>query len=95
MGVERHRLKRRVAGCASSTRCSAIAARASLVSYPRDRRDAGARHLRGGDGSRPQARHQVMPEIMVPLVAAKAELDLVKDAHRQRGRAVEKEQGVT
>jgi pyruvate,orthophosphate dikinase len=36
----------------------------------------------------------VMPEIMVPLVTAKAELDLVKDRITAVGRAVETEQGV-
>ena len=36
---------------------------------------------------------RVMPEIMVPLVATKGELDLVKDRIAQVARAVEKERG--
>ena len=36
----------------------------------------------------------IEPEIMVPLVTAKAELDLVKDRIAAMAKAVEKEQGV-
>ncbi len=44
-----------------------------------DRRDAGARHLRGGGrGRRRRPAAPVVPEIMVPLVGLKTELDFVK-----------------
>jgi pyruvate,orthophosphate dikinase len=57
----------------------------------RNLRDAGARHLRGrGRGQAAKHRQAGRPEIMIPLVATKAEeLDLVKariDAWRRCGR---------
>ena len=61
---------------------------------PRDRRDAGPRHLRGGRGGRASTGQPVTPEIMVPLVATRAELDIVKARIDAMAKAVEKERGV-
>jgi pyruvate,orthophosphate dikinase len=51
-------------------------------------RDAGARHLRGGDRGRSARRPAtpVTPEIMIPLVALKKELDILKAMHRPHRR---------
>ncbi len=52
----------------------------------RDRRDAGARHLRSGGRGWPRSTGRpVVPEIMVPLVGLKTELDFVKRPHRCGG----------
>ena len=79
MGVDAEKLRERTHGAARvqpDARPSRLPARHLLS---RDRRDAGARHLRGGGRGRPpRPASRSMPEIMVPLVAVKAELDLVK-----------------
>ena len=85
MSVEPDKLRERAAGAARvqpDARPSRLPPRHLLS---RDRRDAGARHLRGGDrgrARRPASRS--LPEIMVPLVATKAELDLRQGADRAR-----------
>ena len=53
---------------------------------PRDHRDAGARHLRGGRRRRRARAMQVFPEIMIPLVGTKKELDLQAGGRSQGGR---------
>jgi pyruvate,orthophosphate dikinase len=63
--------------CTSSTRCSAIAA-AVWRSPTRRLRDAGPRHLRGRHRSGEEDGRAVVPEIMVPLVGLREELDFVK-----------------
>ena len=51
-----------------------------------DRRDAGARDLRGGGRGGRKTGSPVVPEIMVPLVGLKKELDYRQGAHRSRWR---------
>ena len=59
----------------------------------RDRRDAGARDLRGGRRGARRPAPPVMPEIMVPLVVTRAELDLVKERIDAMAAAVASETG--
>ena len=60
----------------------------------RDRRDAGARDLRGRGRGRPSApASRSKPEVMVPLIATKAELDLVKARIDAMAQAVAEETG--
>ena len=62
----------------------------------RDRRDAGARHLRGGGRGRPRRpAAPVVPEVMVPLVGLKKELDFVKARIDAVAEEVIGESGVT
>ena len=59
------------------------------IAYPGDRRDAGARDLRGRGRGRQATGKPVVPEVMVPLIATKAEFDIVKariDAMAEGGR---------
>ena len=66
----------RIARVQSDARLPRLPARHRLSG---NRRDAGARHLRGrGRGRSRNTGKPVVPEIMVPLIATKAELDLVK-----------------
>ena len=91
LGADAEEARRpRRASCTSSTRCSASAAAGSPSPIPRSPR------CRRAPSSRPRSRpasapaSRCVPEIMVPLIATKAELDLVKariDAMARGGRA--------
>ena len=79
--------------CTSSTRCSASAAAASASAIPRSRR------CRRAPCSRPRPIVQkegikVQPEIMIPLVGFKKELDLQIEVVHQAAREVQAEQKV-
>ena len=63
--------------CARRTPCSATAAAALGISYPGDLRDAGAGDLRGRDRGREETR-QAVPEIMIPLVGVRSELEITQ-----------------
>ena len=61
---------------------------------PRDLRDAGARDLRGGvRRSRPRPARTVVPEVMIPLVLAARELQLIKQRIDAVAAEVGKERG--
>jgi pyruvate,orthophosphate dikinase len=94
MGVSVERLRERVAG--SDEFNPMLGHRGCrLLVLSGNRRDAGARHLRGrGRGRRSSPEAPVTPEIMVPLVGIRAELDFVRGADRCRGQAVAAETGV-
>ena len=62
---------------------------------PGDCRNAGARDLRGGVQAAKATGKPVMPEVMVPLVVTKPELDLVKGRIVAMAEAVMKETGAT
>jgi pyruvate,orthophosphate dikinase len=49
------------------------------IAYPGDRGNAGARHLRGSGGDWPHVRRARRAGDLVPLIASKAEFDLVKE----------------
>ena len=63
------------------------------VDHARDLRHAGPRHLRGGDRRQPRRRAPVVPEVMIPLVSANREVELVKARIDAIAVAVQLEQG--
>ena len=65
------------ASCTSSTRCSAIAAAGSASPIPKSTRCRRAPSSKRRSTSRARARPPV-PEVMVPLVATRAELSIIK-----------------
>jgi hypothetical protein len=77
--------------CTSSTRCSASAA-AGWESVTRNLRDAGPGHFpgrrRGAEGG-----IKVKPEVMIPLVGFKKELDLQAEIVHRVAKEVMKETG--
>jgi pyruvate,orthophosphate dikinase len=76
IGIGVETLKRR-AGSMSSTPCwpSRLPPRHHL---PRNLRDAGPRHLRGRHGRGAESGEAIVPEVMIPLVATKRELEILK-----------------
>ena len=92
IGREAEAPRRRAARVQPDARLPRRAARHRLSG---DRRDAGPRRS-SRRRSRPDARRAspVVPEIMVPLVMTKAELDLVKERIVAMAEAVAKETGV-
>ena len=95
MGVNAEKLRRRVGRAARVQPDARLPRRAACGPLSRDRRDAGARHLRGRGRSRPQDRKPITAEIMLPRHLRKPEFDLVKAIIVATAEAVAKETGVT
>jgi pyruvate,orthophosphate dikinase len=94
MGVSAARLKRRVAGLTEFNPMLGHRGSRLLVSFPEIAEMQGRAIFEAAIEAGRKLKTSVMPEIMVPLVTAKAELDLVKERIAGVARAVEKEQGV-
>jgi pyruvate,orthophosphate dikinase len=95
MGVSVARLRRRVVALSEFNPMLGQRGSRLLVSYP-EIVEMQARAIFEAAIEAGKALHsRVMPEIMVPLVAAKGELDLVKEHVAATARAVEKERGTS
>jgi pyruvate,orthophosphate dikinase len=95
MGVSVARLRRRVVALSEFNPMLGQRGSRLLVSYP-EIVEMQARAIFEAAIEAGKALHsRVMPEIMVPLVAAKGELDLVKERIAATARAVEKERGTS
>jgi pyruvate, orthophosphate dikinase len=94
MGVSVARLKRRVAGLTEFNPMLGHRGSRLLVSFPEIAEMQARAIFEAAIEAGRKLKTSVMPEIMVPLVTAKAELDLVKERIAGVARAVEKEQGV-
>ncbi|MBM3544032.1 MAG: pyruvate, phosphate dikinase [Alphaproteobacteria bacterium] len=95
MGVSISRLKRRIASLSEFNPMLGQRGSRLLVSYP-EIVEMQARAIFEAAIEASRALHnRVMPEIMVPLVATKAELDLVKTRIAAMAREVEKERGTS
>jgi pyruvate, orthophosphate dikinase len=93
MGVSVARLRRRIVALSEFNPMLGQRGARLLVSYP-EIVEMQARAIFEAAIEAGKALHdRVIPEIMVPLVATKGELDLVKDRIAQMARAVEKERG--
>ena len=93
MGVSLARLRRRIVALSEFNPMLGQRGARLLVSYP-EIVEMQARAIFEAAIEAGKALHdRVIPEIMVPLVATKGELDLVKERIAQVGRAVEKERG--
>jgi pyruvate,orthophosphate dikinase len=93
MGVSVARLRRRIVALSEFNPMLGQRGARLLVSYP-EIVEMQARAIFEAAIEAGKALHdRVIPEIMVPLVATKGELDLVKDRIVQVARAVEKERG--
>jgi len=91
MGVDVARLKRRIAVLSEFNPMLGQRGARLLVSYP-EIVEMQARAIFEAAIATGKALHdRVTPEIMVPLVAAKAELDIIKERINATARAVEKE----
>jgi pyruvate,orthophosphate dikinase len=95
MGVSATRLKRRVSGLREFNPMLGHRGSRLLVSFPEIAEMQARAIFEAALEAGRTLGTSVMPEIMVPLVTAKAELDLVKERIDSVARAVEKEQGVT
>ncbi|MGC2409036.1 MAG: pyruvate, phosphate dikinase [Methyloceanibacter sp.] len=94
MGVSATRLRRRVAALREFNPMLGHRGSRLLVSFPEIVEMQARAIFEAAIEAGQRLGRGVMPEIMVPLVTAKAELDLVKDRIAEVGRAVETEQGV-
>jgi pyruvate,orthophosphate dikinase len=94
MGVSAARLKRRVAGLSEFNPMLGHRGSRLLVSFPEITEMQARAIFEAGIEAGKNLGMTIKPEIMVPLVTAKAELDLVKDRIAAVAKAVEKEQGV-
>jgi pyruvate, orthophosphate dikinase len=94
MGVSAARLKRRVAGLSEFNPMLGHRGSRLLVSFPEIAEMQARAIFEAAIEAGRKLGTTVVPEIMVPLVTAKAELDLVKERIDGVARAVEKEQGV-
>ena len=93
LGVSAARLRRRIVALSEFNPMLGQRGARLLVSYP-EIVEMQARAIFEAAIEAGKALHdRVIPEIMVPLVATKGELDLVKDRIAQVARAVEKERG--
>ena len=93
MGVSLARLRRRIVALSEFNPMLGQRGARLLVSYP-EIVEMQARAIFEAAIEAGKALHdRVIPEIMVPLVATKGELDLVKERIAQVARAVEKERG--
>ena len=95
MGVSATRLKRRVSGLREFNPMLGHRGSRLLVSFPEIVEMQARAIFEAALEAGRTLGTSVIPEIMVPLVTAKAELDLVKDRIDSVARAIEKEQGVT
>jgi pyruvate,orthophosphate dikinase len=94
MGVSASRLRRRVAGLREFNPMLGHRGSRLLVSFPEIVEMQARAIFEAAIEAGQRLGRGVMPEIMVPLVTAKAELDLVKDRIAATARAVETEQGL-
>jgi pyruvate,orthophosphate dikinase len=94
MGVSVTRLKRRVAGLREFNPMLGHRGSRLLVSFPEIAEMQARAIFEAAIEAGRKLGTTVVPEIMVPLVTAKAELDLVKERIDGVARAVEKERGV-
>ncbi len=95
MGVEIARLKRRIAVLSEFNPMLGQRGARLLVAYP-EIVDMQARAIfEAAIESGKELHDRVRPEIMVPLVATKRELDLIKERIAETARAVEKERETT
>jgi len=94
LGVPATRLKRRVAGLSEFNPMLGHRGSRLLVSFPEIAEMQARAIFEAAIEAGKQLGTTIKPEIMVPLVTAKAELDLVKDRIAAVAKAVEKEQGV-
>jgi pyruvate, orthophosphate dikinase len=95
MGVSAAKLKRRVAGLSEFNPMLGHRGSRLLVSFPEITEMQARAIFEAAIEAGKNLGMTIKPEIMVPLVTAKAELDLVKDRIAAVAKAVEKEQGVT
>ncbi|MGH6804583.1 MAG: pyruvate, phosphate dikinase [Methyloceanibacter sp.] len=93
MGVSVTRLRRRVAALSEFNPMLGQRGARLLVSYPEIVEMQGRAIFEAAIEAGKALHARVMPEIMVPLVATKGELDLVKERIAGVARAVEKERG--
>ncbi|HKA64215.1 MAG TPA: pyruvate, phosphate dikinase [Methyloceanibacter sp.] len=94
MGVSTARLKRTVAGLSEFNPMLGHRGSRLLVSFPEIAEMQARAIFEAAIEAGRSLRTSIVPEIMVPLVTAKAELDLVKERIAGVARAVEKEEGV-
>ena len=94
MGVSTARLKRTVAGLSEFNPMLGHRGSRLLVSFPEIAEMQARAIFEAAIEAGRSLRTSVVPEIMVPLVTAKAELDLVKERIAGVARGVEKEEGV-
>jgi pyruvate,orthophosphate dikinase len=95
MGVTVPRLRRRVAALSEFNPMLGQRGSRLLVSYPEIVEMQARAIFEAAIEAGKSLHSRVMPEIMVPLVAAKAELDLIKERIALTARAVEKERGTS
>jgi pyruvate,orthophosphate dikinase len=94
MGVSATRLKRRVAGLREFNPMLGHRGSRLLVSFPEITEMQARAIFEAAIEAGRSLGTRVMPEIMAPLVTAKAELDLVKNRIAAVAKAIEAEQGV-
>jgi len=94
IGVSAARLKRRVAGLSEFNPMLGHRGSRLLVSFPEITEMQARAIFEAAIDAGKSLGMTIEPEIMVPLVTAKAELDIVKDRIAAMAKAVEKEQGV-
>src|SRR5262249_55471003 len=92
LGVTATRLKRRVAGLSEFNPMLGHRGSRLLVSFPEIAEMQARAIFEAAIEAGKQLGTTIKPEIMVPLVTAKAELDLVKDRIAAVAKAIEKEQ---
>ena len=95
MGVSVPRLRRRVAALSEFNPMLGQRGARLLVSYPEIVEMQARAIFEAAIEAGKSLHSRVMPEIMVPLVAAKRELDLVAERIASSARAVEKERGTS
>jgi pyruvate, orthophosphate dikinase len=95
MGVSVARLRRRVVALSEFNPMLGQRGARLLVSYPEIVEMQARAIFEAAIEAGKQLHSRVMPEIMVPLVAAKGELDLIKARIAATARAVEKERGTS
>jgi pyruvate,orthophosphate dikinase len=95
MGVTVQRLRRRIAALSEFNPMLGQRGSRLLVSYPEIVEMQARAIFEAAIDAGKSLHSRVIPEIMVPLVAAKRELDLVKERIAATARAVEKERGTS
>ena len=95
MGMNVPRLRRRVAALSEFNPMLGQRGARLLVSYPEIVEMQARAIFEAAIEAGKSLHSRVMPEIMVPLVAVKRELDLVKERIASSARAVEKERGTS
>jgi pyruvate, orthophosphate dikinase len=93
MGVSANRLRRRVSALREFNPMLGHRGSRLLVSFPEIVEMQARAILEAALEAGQKLGHPIVPEIMVPLVTAKAELDLVKDRVASVAKALAKEQG--